>query len=296
MLDFRHETFLTLCNIKNYTKTAEVLHITQPAVSQHIKFLEEYYQSKLFIYEGKTLKLTEQGVMLQAFAMTMRADSEKLKTNMTFLNQSRYPLNFGATLTIGEYTMPPILKSIMENFPNIHITMTVENTEILLTKLREGKIDFALLEGFFHSTEYHAKTLSKEKFIPICSPQSSLAGRSIQIADILEERIILREKGSGTRDIFEQLLGEYNLKTDHFSRICEIGNMSAIKQLVQANAGISFVYAEAVKEELKKGTIRELMIEDFNVIRIFNFVCLKNSLHQKEYDKWYHFFIKENIK
>ena len=114
MLDFRMKTFLTLCRLKNYTKTAEELFITQPAVSQHIKFLENLYGIALFTYKGKTLTLTKDGEQLRRFTLTMQRDIDKLSARFK-ASLAQIKLKFGATLTIGEYKMPPISNDYVQN-------------------------------------------------------------------------------------------------------------------------------------------------------------------------------------
>lgn len=139
MLDFRYETFLVLYKIKNYTKTADFLHVTQPAVTQHIHFLEEYYGVKLFCYEGKKLVLTKEGEKLQAFAMTVKADVNHMR-EVFFSEDEQHTLNFGATLTIGEYIMPSILGKLMDMYPNIHINMLV-NLKVLKNYVNLGTMN-----------------------------------------------------------------------------------------------------------------------------------------------------------
>ena len=145
MLDFRHETFLALCSIKNYTKTAEFLHITQPAVTQHIKFLENYYNVRLFNFEKKNLSLTREGKILYDYTVTMSADNKKLKNILDKKEADNVSVSFGTTLTVGEYIMPDILKRLLEKNPYTHITMLVDNTQVLLKKLKAGEIDFIIL-------------------------------------------------------------------------------------------------------------------------------------------------------
>src|SRR5690554_2361041 len=109
MLDHRHETFLTLCTCKSFTKAAEFLHITQPAVSQHIKFLEDYYGCRLFDTSNRKIRLTRQGELLREFALTVFSDSKHLKENIVSDQTDTMQFSFGATLSIGEYVMPDIL-------------------------------------------------------------------------------------------------------------------------------------------------------------------------------------------
>ena len=292
MLDFRHETFLTLYNVKNYTKAAEILHITQPAVTQHIQFLESYYGVKFFSYEKKSLIPTKEGEQLYEFIITVNADSKKIKKIFIEKSLQRECVSFGTTLTIGEYIMPSILKKIIQKNLYTEFTMLVDNTQVLLQKLEEGVIDFIILEGFFDKSKYDFKLFSKEKFIPICSNISDMKERSLDFSEIFRQNIILREKGSGTRNIFEQILYRNNLRIEAFNKIIEIGNISVIKQLVQDNLGITFLYKVAVEKELLNKTLYEIEIEDFSVKYEFNFVFLKGSVHKEEYLKWYNLFKK----
>lgn len=289
MLDFRMETFITLCETRNYTKTAEILHITQPAVTQHIKHLEEYYGEKLFTYCGRSLTLTEHGELLEAFAMPLVTSTNKVKVLMKELKGKKISINFGATLTVGEYSMPTIIEKIMKEFPTAHITMLVENTQILLEKLHHGEIDFAIIEGNFDKTQYCAKAFSMESFVAVCAKQNKFATSIIKMEDLVEERLIIREQGSGTRDIFEQVLYEKNMTIDSFDRVIELANMNGIKQLVEKNLGITFLYKKAVEKELQEHRLELMQIQGLDIKREFNFVFLKNSLHEEEYNTWFHF-------
>ncbi len=286
MLDFRHETFLALCRIRNYTKTAEALHLTQPAVTQHIKALEAYYGNRLFIYADKTLKLTEHGELLYKFASTIASDSDNLADILRRKVLSDPPLRFGATLSIGQYIMPDILEQILLKRPNTSISMLVENTHHLLDKLEQGEIQFALIEGLFNKSAYHSELFAIEPFIAVCSKNSSLANQAISFQEIIQNNLIVRESGSGTREIFEHLLQMYNLSVSSFSRVTEIGNMEAIKQLVKADLGITFLYRAAAKKELMQGEMRQLEITNLDARHELNFVFPKNSRHASDFLAW----------
>lgn len=291
ILDYRLNTFITLCKVLNYTKTAEILHITQPAVTQHIKSLETSYGVKLFNYSNKTLSLTKAGSILYEFAIAVKTSSNKIKNILSMSEKEDIYLKFGATLTVGEYTMNDLLKRLLYDYPLMHVNMTVANTENLLLKLQDGEIDFAVLEGHFDKSKYGSIKFKDEQFICICSPLHHFSNKTIEFNQILDENIILREHGSGTRNIFEQILYEQNFTLDSLKHFIEIGNMKVIKDLVRENFGISFLYRESVKEELKKGTLKEIIISKFDIKREFNFVFLKESLHKKEYNKWFNYFI-----
>lgn len=287
MLDHRIHTFLSLCDTSSYTETAQKLNMSQPAVTQHIQHLENHYDVKIISKKGKNFSLTEEGKVLQKYAKTLKANAERITPLLQRLKEEVKTIQFGATLTIGEYVMPPILHHIFEEDHDTNISMYVENTHLLLKMLWEGEIDFALLEGHFEQNQFDFKLISNEVYIGVCSPENPLADKAHNLQDLLSENLIIREKGSGTRDIFEQTLYNQNLNVEDFKRIIEIGNMNAIKEMCHHNMGITFMYREAVKKELAAGYLKELTINDFSITHPFSFVFLKNSLDKNQLAYWF---------
>ncbi len=287
MLDNRLQTFLTLCETCNYTETAEKLNMTQPAVTQHIQFLENFYQVVLISGKGKNFSLTEEGEALQQYVRTLKANSERILPLLHRIKNQVKPLNFGATLTIGEYTVPPILYQIFKEDPETKISMFVENTHLLQKMLWEGKIDFALLEGHFNHNQFDYKLISNETFIGVCSPENKIAFKATYLEELLEQNLILREPGSGTRDILEQALYNHNLSIKDFKSRIEIGNMNVIKELCHQNIGITFMYREAVKKEIYEGYLKEIPLGNFDISHPFSFVYLKNCPDKSQIEYWY---------
>lgn len=292
MLDFRVDTFIELCRTRNYTKTAENLHMTQPAVSQHIKYLEEFYECKLFNYNKKVLTITEQGEALYKYLLTMSSDANKIREEIKNIDISKKNLHFGATFTIGEFIIPKIISEISSKYPEINISFIIRDTSELLEELKKGNIDFAFIEGFFEKTEYENYLFSKERFVGICAANNPIATEITKFDDIVKERIILRENGSETRDIFEKILYDNNLSLNDFNKKYEIENINIIKELVKENKGISFIYERAVEKEILMRKLAVINLENFYEEREFNFVFLKNSIHEEEYKKWYEFMKK----
>ncbi len=282
MLDFRLETFLTLCSEMNYTRTAQKLCITQPAVSQHIRYLEEKYGTKLFNYQNKTLSLTPQGEMLRKFALSSKADWNRMEETLkNFRGKNHFA--FGATLTIGEYVMAPILEKLLDDLPQTNLTMVMGNTETLLQKLQQGEIDFAFVEGPFNKGEYTTALFTPARFIPVCSPQHPFAERSVSFEELFTQRLIIREEGSGTRHVLEQVLLEHSWTIQNFSDRIEIANLNVIKSLVSHGKGITFLYEKAAESELHHGLLKRINLLSFDAVREFNFVCLAGSQFAAEY-------------
>ena len=277
MLDFRIYTFLELCKTLSYTKTAENLHMTQPAVTQHIKFLEEFYKNKLFLYSGRTLSLTAYGKLLYRYLIAMNSDSEKIKEKVLNLSSNIHTLNFGATLTIGEYLIPRVLKKLSCDYPEISVSISVKDTKLLLEKLENGDIDFLL---------------SKEEFVAVCSNKSRFSQGEFTFEELLGERIIVREKGSGSRDIFEKILYDNNLSINDFNKKYEIENIKVIKEMVKEERGITFIYKTAVEKEVENKELSIINLKNFHAEREFNFVFLKDSIHKDEYKNWFKFMKK----
>ena len=279
MLDYRIYTFLAVCRNMSFTKAADELSITQPAVSQHIKYLEDMYNTRLFSFNGKKMSITNEGRVLLNAATTMLHDSIHLRETLSAIKGEKNKLSFGATLTVGEYIVPYHMDKIIEKFGAEDINIKIANTNELLEDINSGSVDFALVEGYFEKSEYDYLTYSSEPYIAVAGVK--LSEQSIE--ELLNYRIIVREEGSGTRAIFENVLSAHNLKVDDFAGKLEINNIGAIKSLVAKGTGISFIYKRAVEKELKDNSIFEIKIKDFSVNYNFTFVWRKNSIYADYY-------------
>lgn len=282
MLDFRVETFLAVCQTMNFTRAAEQLHITQPAVSQHIRALEEQYGTKLFRSQGKQLQLTESGRIFFRTAAAMHHDDLRLREAIHQEN-TRRRLRFGATLTIGEYIMPDPLLRLLEREPDIQLYMLTANTQELLKLLDQGELDFAIVEGYFDKQAYDSLVYCTQRYIPVCASEYPFSHPVCRLEDLLEERLLVREPGSGTRNVLERALEARNLGVRNFRCVTELGSLNLIKSLVCAGAGISFFYQPVVQRELESGQLREIPLEDCSIYHDFTFLWRRGSLFAADY-------------
>lgn len=284
MLDPRWNTFLILCETMNYTRAAERLCLTQPAVTHHIHYLEAHYGCRLFSYEGKVLRLTEAGVRLREFTRSMAYNNRKIEAVMAA--DAPISLRVGASKTIGEYVIAPQVERFLRSQPEASFSLLVDNTQVLLQALEEGRLDFALVEGYFDRSRYDAQLYRQEAFFGVCAPGHRLAGRAVTLDELAGERLILREPGSGTRAIFEEGLRRRNCSLDSFSGVVTISDFSTIKSLVANGLGISFLYAPVAARELTAGTLARFDLAEIPMSGAFHFVCLKDNLFAANWIHW----------
>ncbi len=282
MLDFRIETFLCVCKHMNYTKAAQELNITQPGVSQHIKYLENYYGDRLFEYSNKSLELTRAGMDLRNAMLSIKQDTIQLKRRIQVRASEGGSVRFGATLTIGEFMLPNNLISLIKNNSRLQVEFTIADTRKLLSLLEAGSIDFAIVEGYFEKGEYDYITVSREAYRPVCGRNYPLEEiRDFQ--ELLGHNLIVREEGSGTKEILERYLSEKGYSIKDFARTTTISSIHIIKHLLENNCGISFLYEIAVKKELEANTLRSIELPDFPLYHEFNFIWRKNSVFKEYY-------------
>lgn len=230
MLDFRVETFLTVCRTMNYTRAAEELNITQPAVSQHIAHLERDYGVPLFAYRKKKLQLTDAGALLRDALSTMAHDERLLRDRMrSSATGARVELSLGMTLTAGEYLVAAPLADYLRRHPELHVAVRSGGTSELLALLNAGEIDCAFVEGFFDKNAYAWDVFRTERLVCVCAADHEFAARPVRVEDLFDERLIVREPGSGTRAVLEHALAAQNLTVDGFAQASVVESLDVIK-------------------------------------------------------------------
>ena len=290
------ETFLEVCKDMNFTKTARRLNMTQPAVSQHIHWLEEAYGTRLFSYQGKKMSLTPAGEMLKNSAATMSHDILLLREKMQESTRKKRELKIGLTLTIAEFEAAKSMARYLNENETYSMLLSVGNTRELLKELEEGKIDFALVEGNFPRDIYHHQLYATEPYIAVCAADDPLSRERHTIDELLGRRLVTREAGSGTRNILERYLEMKSLEVTDFSALVEAGSIGLIKQLVEYGCGITFLYRMAVEKELEEGSLCEIKMDDMNLTHDFTFIWREGSIFHEDYQKIYQMLKKSREK
>ncbi len=265
------ETFLVLCRTLHYGRAAEQLHLSQPAVSKHIQALESQYGVQLFSYTGRRLTKTRQGEILEQYAESLQYNEERLLEQLR--KEPRRILRVGATKSIGDYVLLPYIQRFLSQ-PQNRIELLVDNTAHLLELLKQGKLDFVVSEGIFDRQHYDWMLFRNEPYVGICSKNHPFAGKIIPVSELFTERVILREKGSGTREILERALLAEGYDADAFAEQICISSFEIIKTLVSDGGGISFLYEAVVKNDERLG---RFLCPPLTGTHEFNVVFLKNT-------------------
>ncbi|MBQ3503289.1 MAG: LysR family transcriptional regulator [Oscillospiraceae bacterium] len=283
MLDYRIDTFLTLYEQMNYRKTAELLNMTQPGVTQHIHYLETFYGVKLFEYNGRKLTRTRQAEQLKRHFDSVR--SEEISLIEGFVQTDTVHLKVGATKTIGEYVIVPTVRAFLSQERH-SLDLVVDNTENLLAMLSHGELDFAVIEGIFDKRQYPHHLFKKEHFLGICGKDHSFADKTISLEDVFRESLIVREQGSGTRRLLEQAIADRGYSLGSFRRCSSIGNFSVICELVAINNAITFAYEPIAH---CRNDLATFMVEDMQIQGEFNFVYTNTQVAQSKIAYFTHF-------
>lgn len=268
--------FVTVAELKNFSRAAEELYLSQPSVSLQIRNLENELGAKLINRSPKHLELTQAGEILYGLAKQILLLYDKAKLDINQLtNTVTGSLKVGASYTIGEYILPFALAEFAAQFPNVDIEASIANTEEITQAVRSNHLDLALVEGEVNHSDIDIQALMDDEIILVVPNQHALARLPIVTADNLQDRVwILRESGSGTRDFSDKLIRDWkiNVKKTHI-----FGSSQAVKQAVIAGLGIALVSSWIVRKELKAKELTAIRIKGKRLIRSFSIIRPKNN-------------------
>lgn len=271
MIDVKLLTLLKVYETGNYTRAAEQLALTQPAVSQHIKQIEKELNITLFVRSGGKIKPTADGKLVIQYAERVVSLYEHLQQALVDQKRSISRLQVGITHTAESNVVTEVLAKYSEQNNNVSITIQTDTINNLYTMLKNYKIDIAIVEGAVTDPSINSIMLDTDYLACVVSTESPLARKSmVTLEDLKKERLILRLPNSGTRNLFAAHLESRNISIDEFNVTLEVDNIATIKDLIRRNYGISILPRSACMDELKKGKIAVLPIENLSMIREMN--------------------------
>ncbi len=269
MINDKFNTLIVLEKERNYTKTAEICNITQPAVTQHIQALESFYSIKIFRRRGKDLLITPEGEVLVDEIKRLMSINKGIKKKLSRELEDHQNLDIGITLTASNHFIPQLFQVFKDKFPSIRYKVHTSNVKDIYEKLKYNELDFAVIDGTPPTKEFKSKLLKKDELIFICSPKHPLAEKDGEITlDMLKkEKMILRDKKANTRVVFENYLLNHFKSINDFDIILEIESTSLIKQLVIEGHGISVMSRVICEHLIEQNVLNEIKIKDFHLER-----------------------------
>ena len=271
MLDPKLETFITVAELKNFTKAAQALNLTQPAVSNHINQLEKEYNTKLFMRKKKDFTLTNEGKIALTYARRLKALHDKMIQKIADEQTSSSHIKIGITHTSENNNITEVLAQYANQMHNITITIITDSINNLYDMLENYQLDIAIVDGKKQSGKLNYLMLDTDYLVCVLSSQHPLAkNSSISLNQLKKENMILRLPSSSTRSLFEATLISINESIDSFNVLLEVDNVSTIKQLVMNNFGVSILPQSVCTKDVKKGKIKTLPIENLSMTRQMN--------------------------
>ncbi|MBS3906817.1 MAG: LysR family transcriptional regulator [Syntrophaceae bacterium] len=259
------EAFYLVIKRKSFTRAAEELNVTQPAVTIQIKSLEKSLNVKLVEFLGRRVQLSEAGELLYQYAekiFDLAGDAEEKMKD--FKKLMRGTLRIGTTKNYARYMMPSLLPTFQRKFPRIKVILDEGNSEDMARSVLERKNELAFISQLNLDRRIKSLFFSTVEFVLVASPEHRFSERqSISLRELNGEPVILREKGSGSRAAILRKFQEYGIWP---SVILEASSLDFIVGYVKQNRGVSFMFEPDIKEELEKGTLKVIPIEEGNII------------------------------
>lgn len=263
MADRRLQVFHTVARLLSFTKAAETLHMTQPAVTFQIRQLEEYFNTRLFDRTHNRISLTEAGEKVYHYAQRIIAHYSEMENEVRRLTGDVMGLLIiGASTTIAEYVLPQLLGEFQKRCPQVKLRLQVSNTVGIVQMVENNDVDVGIVEAPVGNKNLMVRVCWQDKLVLICPPNHELAGRAeIRVQDVLNYPFICREEGSGTREVINTYLAANGMSFNDVNLTMEFGNPESVKSAVEAGLGISIISQATLTKELQLNTLAVLQLE-----------------------------------
>jgi len=281
MISFHYKVFSEVASNLSFSKAADVLFISQPAVSKHIKKLESEIGLPLFERKGNTISLTSSGEKLLDYLHKAKIIQGQIESDIQIVKsqlEAKGELNIGASTTLSLYVLPRILSVFHKKFPNVNILLVNRNSENILRALINKEIDLAIIEAQHKISSVNYQPFMDDEIIPVCAKHSPYGKTEVTAEELKNIPIVLRERGSGTHAVLTKNLEKQQIKLSQLNIIARLGGTEALKNFLVEDIAIGFLSRLAVKNELENGLLREVKIKSVKIKRTFNFLMRKGEV------------------
>lgn len=274
MQDFRLKVFDSVARNQSFTKAAAELFITQPAVTKHIKTLEIELGLRLFDRSSNIITLTPAGEVLHRYSAKIFALYQEAFYELgSFKNQLTGTFRLGASTTIAQYLISPLLAKFYEKNPKIQLNLLNGNTESIENAILEQKIDLGIVEGKKHNSGIRYHDFMEDELVAVTHQNSKFSRlEEINIEEVQYIPLVLRERGSGTLEVLESALKERGIKLSNLKIIMHLGSSESIKSFLEHANCMSFISTKAIQKELQNGQLKIIKINNFKIKRKLSFI------------------------
>ncbi|WP_277586823.1 LysR family transcriptional regulator [Psychrobacillus antarcticus] len=265
------QVFITVVEQKNFTKAAEILHMTQPAVSSYIQNLERALNIKLLERTNKFVRLNKAGEIVYQHAKDIAGLYTRMENLLDDLKHSASgTLSIGSSYTYGEYILPYKIANLLKSYPQLNPNVIIRNSNEIIELVMRNQIDVGIIEGEFKNEKVKITPFANDQLsITTASNHYFLSTQKISSHDLSEETWLIREEGSGTREMQEKF---FNRMGCYPKKMMVLGSTQAIKESIEAGLGISFLSHSVIKNEVELGKLKLLEIDEYSIIRNFSLV------------------------
>lgn len=272
-MTLRHlKVFVAVCENGGITRAAEALHMVQPAVSTTVSELERYYKAALFDRINQRLVLTELGGELLLKAQSILAQFEDFEETATLGGQNPR-IRIGSSLTLGKTVLPTWIAEIKEKLPRLAPTCVIDKTAVIEARLERGELDLGIVEGDIHSEHLKKRPLGEDRLMAVCAPDFP-APMEMPLSELASYPLLLREKGSASRDLLDKTLSEKRLSVSPFA---ESVSNEALISFAEVGHGIAVLPEGIVNPGISRGGLRAIAITDGAMTRTHYLLVHKNK-------------------
>lgn len=279
MENFRFKVFRTVAKNLSFTKAANELFISQPAITKHIQAIENEYGLRLFNRNGSKIYLTPAGKVLYDYSNKLFNLQNELENELnSYKEKQTGSLRLGASTTIAQYVIPPILSKFHKKFPHLQLFLHNGNSNQIADMLLRGDIDLGIVEGKVKNRDIKYSKFAQDELVAVTNSKNKiLSKKELSITELVGLPLVLRERGSGTLEVLEYALKSKKIKLSSLNVLLYLGSTEAIKYYIASDDCVGFISIRALKRELETNELKIIKVKNFKVNRTFSFI----SLHGK---------------
>jgi DNA-binding transcriptional LysR family regulator len=270
----RLEIFAKVAELGSFSRAAEALFLTQPTISEHVRALEDELGVQLLDRLGRGATPTRAGQLLLGYARRMLALSREAHQALErFQGRISGELVIGGSTIPGEYVLPALIGQFKAKYPDISISLLIGSTRQVADWVEEGRVEVGVIGARPGARTLDAKELMPDELVVVVpSTHPWAARRTTTLGDLQKEPMVVRERGSGSREAVEHALQEAGISLANLRLVGEMGSTQAVKQAVRAGVGIALISKRAVEDECRAGLLACVKVKDLRVARVFYLV------------------------